>query len=78
MATTTTNNTSKAFAKGLREIKVKDAADVRAAIFQILGIKSKQSFTYYAKGRAVNLDVIKARQIESLFASYGVTDCWGE
>lgn len=75
------NNTvsdSRAFLKGLREIKVKDAPEVRRAIFRILGVRSKQAFTYYAKGKAANLDVLKANQIETLFASYGVTDCWGE
>ena len=74
---TTTNNTSKAFRKGLREIRVKDAPDVRAAIFRILGVKTKQSFANYANGKMVNLDVDKARQIENLFLSYGVTEPWG-
>lgn len=73
----TTINARKAFRKGLREIKVKDAPDVRAAIFKILGVTTKQSFSNYANGKTVNLDVDKARQIEALFASYGVTDCWG-
>ena len=72
-----TINPSKAFRKGLREIRVKDVPEVRAAIYRILGITTKQSFGYYANGCMVNLDVDKARQIESLFASYGVTDCWG-
>lgn len=73
----TTNNPNKAFRKGLREIRVKDAPDVRAAIFKILGVKTKQSFTNYANGKMVNLDVDKARQIENLFLSYGVTEPWG-
>lgn len=73
----TTINARKAFRKGLREIKVKDAPDVREAIFKILGVTTKQSFSNYANGKTVNLDVDKARQIEALFASYGVTDCWG-
>ena len=72
-----TNNPNKAFRKGLREIRVKDAPDVRAAIFKILGVKTKQSFTNYANGKMVNLDVDKARQIENLFLSYGVTEPWG-
>lgn len=70
-------NPNKAFRKGLREIRVKDAPDVRAAIFRILGVKTKQSFTKYANGQMVNLDVDKARQIENLFLSYGVTEPWG-
>jgi len=70
-------NPNKAFRKGLREIRVKDAPDVRAAIFRILGVKTKQSFINYANGKMVNLDVDKARQIENLFLSYGVTEPWG-
>ena len=70
-------NPNKAFRKGLREIRVKDAPDVRAAIFRILGVKTKQSFTNYANGKMVNLDADKARQIENLFLSYGVTEPWG-
>ena len=73
----TSINTSKAFRKGLREIKVKDAGEVRDGILRILGVTTKQSFSNYANGKTVNLDVDKARQIETLFASYGVTDCWG-
>jgi len=73
----TSINTSKAFRKGLREIKVKDAGEVRDGILRILGVTTKQSFSNYANGKMVNLDVDKARQIEALFASYGVTDCWG-
>lgn len=73
----TSINASKAFRKGLREIKVKDAGEVRDGILRILGVTTKQSFSNYANGKTVNLDVDKARQIEALFASYGVTDCWG-
>lgn len=70
--------TSRAFRKGLRELKVKDEPEVRKEIYRILGVKSKQSFQRYSGGKARNLDVVKARQIEDLFAAYGVIDCWGE
>lgn len=69
---------SRAFRKGLRELKVKDEAKVRAGIYRILGVNNKQSFQRYSAGKAKNLDVLKAKQIEALFAAYGVTDCWGE
>lgn len=74
----TTNNATRAFNRGLRELKVKDAPEVRKGIFRILGVKSKQAFQYYASGKAVSLDVLKAQQIEALFAAYGVKECWGE
>lgn len=73
-----TTNATRAFRKGLRELKVKDAPEVRAGIYRILGVTTKQSFQRYSAGRAVRLDVLKAQQIEDLFAAYGVTDCWGE
>lgn len=76
--TSTPKTNSRAFRKGLRELKVKDAPEVRAQIYRILGVKSKQSFQRYSGGKAVSLDVVKASQIETLFAAYGVTDCWGE
>lgn len=69
---------SRAFRKGLRELKVKDQKEVRAGIYRILGVTTKQSFQNYSGGRVKTLDVVKARQIEDLFAAYGVTDCWGE
>ena len=72
------NTDSRAFRKGLRELKVKDVAEVRAGIYRILGVKTKQSFQRYNAGKAAKLDVLKAQQIEALFTAYGVTDCWGE
>lgn len=58
-------------------MKVKDVPEVRAGIYSILGVTTKQSFQRYSGGRA-KLDVLKALQIEDLFRAYGVTDCWGE
>lgn len=76
--TTTPKTASRAFRKGLRELKVKDVQEVREGIYRILGVTTKQSFQRYSGGRAVRLDVLKAQQIEDLFAAYGVADCWGE
>ena len=59
-------------------MKVMDSQEVRAGIYRILGVKTKQSFQRYSAGKAAKLDVLKAQQIEDLFAAYGVTDCWGE
>ena len=57
--------------KGLSELRVK------AGIYAILGVGTKQSFARYADGKAPTLDVDKARRIEELFAQYGVTQPWG-
>jgi len=73
------NNTSftRSFRKGLSELRVKDVPTVKAAIYNILGVTTKQSFIRYASGRATTLDVDKARKIEELFIKYGVYEPWG-
>ena len=73
----TAKNPEKAFLKGLSELKVKDLPDVREALYRILRVTTPQGFRNYANGKVQNLDVDKARQIEALFAAYGVTNPWG-
>lgn len=73
----TTAAPGKAFKKGLDELKVKDLPDVKLALFRILGITTMQSFRNYSNGKVQNLDVDKAKQIEALFASYGISNPWG-
>lgn len=73
----TAKNPEKAFQKGLSELKVKDLPEVREALCRILRVTTTQGFRNYANGKVKNLDVEKARQIEALFASYGVNDPWG-
>lgn len=68
---------SKAFKKGLDELKVKDLPEVKRSLCRILGITTMQSFRNYSNGKVLNLDVDKAKQIEALFASYGISNPWG-
>ena len=75
--TITAKNPDKAFLKGLNELKVKDLPDVREALYKILRITTAQHFRNYANGKVQTLDVEKAKQIETLFASYGVSNPWG-
>ncbi len=70
-------NESKAFMKGLSELKVKDLPEVREALKKILGVTTDQSFRNYAGGKVQTLDVEKAGQIADLFAAYGVANPWG-
>jgi len=70
-------NPAKAFKKGLSEIKYKDLPEVRKNLMSILKVTTMQSVRNYANGLVDNLDVDKARQIEDLFASYGVKHPWG-
>lgn len=75
--TITAKNPDKAFMKGLSELKVKDLPDVREALYKILRVTTPQGFRNYANGKVQTLDVDKARQIEALFAAYGVSSPWG-
>lgn len=74
---TSTINPARAFKKGLSELKVKDVPAVRARLARILGVTTNVSINNYANGKVQTLDVDKARQIEALFASYGVASPWG-
>lgn len=67
----------KAFRRGLNNLRVADYPAARDAIKAVLGTKNIQLVAYYADGKG-NLDIDKARQIEEIFLSYGVTDIWGE
>ena len=69
---TSTINPSRAFRKGLSELRVKDVPAVRSRVERILGITTNVSFNNYASGRVKTLDVDKARQIEEVFSFYGV------
>ena len=73
----TKKNPEKAFLKGLSELKVKDLPEVREALYRILRVTTPQGFRNYANGKVQNLDVEKAKQIEALFAAFGVTNPWG-
>ena len=73
----TAKNPEKAFMKGLSELKVRDIPAVREALYKILRVSTPQSFRNYANGKVQNLDIDKARQIEALFAAYGVANPWG-
>lgn len=75
--TITAKNPAKAFTKGLSELKVKDIPAVRESLYRILHVTTPQGFRNYANGKVLNLDIEKARQIEALFASYGVANPWG-
>ena len=75
--TITKRNPEKAFKKGLSELKVKDLPEAREALYRILRVTTRQGFLNYMNGKVLTLDVDKARQIEALFASYGVANPWG-
>jgi hypothetical protein len=75
--TPNTANPARAFKKGLSELRVKDVKEARARLTRILEITTNASFNNYASGRVKTLDVEKAKQIEAVFAYYGVKEPWG-
>jgi len=75
--TPNTANPARAFKKGLNELRVKDVKEARARLTRILEITTNASFNNYASGRVKTLDVEKAKQIEAVFAYYGVKEPWG-
>ena len=74
---TKNTNEKRAFAKGMRELRVKDLDQARTSIMSILGVTTLQSFRNYANGKVKTLDVDVAHQIEALFESYGIMNPWG-
>ena len=72
-----TTTPSRAFDKGLRELRVKDVNAARAEIMAALGVNTAQSLRNYARGLKKSLDVEKAANIAAIFARYGVADPWG-
>lgn len=73
---TNQSTNTKAFLKGLRELRVKDVDAARADIMAALEINNPVSFRNYSKG-LTTLDVAKAARIQEIFAKYGVRDPWG-
>lgn len=69
---------SKAFRRGLNNVRMKDYDAVTAGIMAILGVTTRPALFYYVDGKNRTLDVDKARQIEELFLSYGITEIWGK
>ena len=75
--TPNTPTPTKAFRKGLREVKVGDVDKVREDLKSALGVTTRQSLAAYADGKRL-LDVETAARIEAVFLKYGVSACWGE
>lgn len=68
---------TKAFRKGLREVKAGDVDAIREDLKNALGVTTRQSLAAYADGKRI-LDVETAARIEAVFLKYGVSACWGE
>ena len=76
MQSNDTPNPTKAFLKGLRELRVMDVESCKADIMAALEINNPVSFRNYSRGLN-GLDVDKFARIQAVFAKYGVKDPWG-
>jgi hypothetical protein len=65
------------FNKGYRQIAPKDRERFIARVKKALGVDSVQSFYDYKKGSR-ELKFTKAKAIEKIFASFGITEVWGK
>lgn len=68
----------KSFAKGLREVKVKDYKEVVRKLMKAIGINNRNSFAKWRDGRVAVLDYEIEAKIKAVFAEYGVKKPWGE
>lgn len=74
--TKTMGSPERALRKGLREVKAGDVQIVKSHLRRILGVTARNQFALYLDGK-MNLDVLKANQIEIMFRQYGVSNPWG-
>ena len=64
------------FERGFRQVRVYDMPEVREKIISALGIASRASWAKRLYGRIVpNVD--EAKEIEKIFAEYGIKGVWG-
>ena len=64
------------FEIGFRQVRVCDVPEVRGKIMSALGIVSRASWAKRLYGRIVpNVD--EAKEIEKIFAEYGIKSVWG-
>lgn len=71
------NNVLKGFALGMSQVQIRQKKEVEDSIMAILKVKTKAAYHNYRTGRQF-LRTDQAAEIEKLFQTYGIKDCWGE
>lgn len=69
--------TKYAFKKGWNQIPRVKTEEVRNAIKEQLGITSNPAFYSRMSGK-IELKMSEADKVVAIFASYGISDIWGE
>lgn len=65
------------FSRGISQLQVRHKKQVEDSIMAILKVGTKAAYHNYRSGRQY-LRADQAAEIEKLFLSYGVKDCWGK
>lgn len=65
------------FSRGISQLQVRQKKEVEDSIMAILKVKTKAAYHNYRTGRQF-LRTDQAAEIEKLFQTYGIKDCWGE
>ena len=65
------------FSYGINQLRINQKEEAVKSIMAILGITTKAQYHNYRRGTQ-KLSVDKAVEIEKLFASYGIKECWGK
>lgn len=67
----------KGFAFGISQVQIRHKKEIEQKIMRILGVTTKAAYHNYRAGRQ-KLRADEAAEIEKLFKSYGIKECWGE
>lgn len=64
------------FAKGWAQVRQCDVANCRKELMQVLNVTTRAAFLQRMKGNVIP-NVLEAKNVEKVFAKYGIKDMWG-
>jgi len=68
---------NRGFLSGYHQLQLKDVKSFQQEVWEVLGIKNRNSFSQYKLGK-IEPKANQAVAIEAVFAKYGITDnIWG-
>ena len=69
-------NVIKGFQLGISQLQIRQKNEVVEKIKDVLNVQSAAAYHNYRTGRQ-HLKTDQALQIEKIFKSYGIKECWG-
>ncbi len=65
------------FQRGWSQVLAIHSKEVRSALLDALGVKSRTSFYYYLRG--INqCSAVQAEKVEEVFNRFSITEVWGK